>query len=71
MSVLFLVLDGLPVRHVGRRHIPTLAPLTAGGGWAPMGGRAVVAPSSTYPNHATFVTGTGPAAHGVHGNHIN
>ncbi|HEY0811875.1 MAG TPA: alkaline phosphatase family protein [Pseudonocardia sp.] len=69
MSVLFLVLDGMPVRHVGRRHTPTLAALAAGGGHAPMGGRAV-APSSTYPNHATFVTGLGPGQHGVHGNHV-
>jgi|SRR5690349_4141940 len=69
VSVLFLVLDGMPARHVGRRHTPTLAALAAGGGWAPMGGRAV-APSSTYPNHATFVTGVGPERHGVHGNHI-
>lgn len=69
MNVLFLVLDGMPVRHVGRRHTPTLAGLAAGGGWAPMGGCAV-APSSTYPNHATFVTGVGPDRHGVHGNHV-
>lgn len=69
MSVLFLVLDGLPVRHVGRRHTPTLAGLAAAGGWAPMGGHAV-APSSTYPNHATFVTGAAPHKHGIHGNHV-
>lgn len=69
MSVLFLVLDGMPVRHVGRRLTPALCGLAAGGGWAPQGGRAV-SPSSTYPNHATFVTGVGPEQHGLHGNNV-
>lgn len=69
MSVLFLVLDGMPVRHVGRRLTPALCGLAAGGGWAPLGGHAV-APSSTYPNHATFMTGVGPEKHGLHGNNV-
>ncbi len=67
MSILFLVLDGLPPRHVGRRLTPALCGLAASGGWAPAGGRAV-APSLTYPNHATFVTGVGPDAHGLRAN---
>ncbi|MCW2718146.1 alkaline phosphatase family protein [Pseudonocardia sp.] len=69
MNVLFLVLDGLPVRRVGRRLTPALAGLAAGGGWAPMGGVATM-PSCTYPNHATFVTGTAPDSHGIHANHV-
>ena len=69
MSVLFLVLDGMPVRHVGPRHTPALARLARDGGWAPAGGCAVL-PTSTYPNHASFVTGTDPHTHGVHGNHV-
>jgi arylsulfatase A-like enzyme len=69
VSVLLLVLDALPVRHVGPEHTPALAALAAGGGWAPDGGRAVQ-PTNTYPNHASFVTGLGPAEHGIHGNHV-
>ena len=49
MSVLFLVVDGLPVRHVGRRLTPSIAGLAAGGGWAPMGGVAA-SPSCTSPH---------------------
>jgi hypothetical protein len=68
-KVLFLVLDGLPARHVGHRLTPTLAALAAHGGWAPMGGLAVM-PSCTYPNHATFVTGAAPVQHGIHANDV-
>lgn len=67
MRVAFLVLDGMPARHVGRRHTPVLAALAAEGGWAPAGGVAVM-PSCTYPNHATFVTGALPARHGIRTN---
>lgn len=67
--VLFLVLDGMPVRHVTRRLTPVLCGLAAAGGRAPAGGCAV-APSMTYPNHATFATGVGPAEHGIHGNTV-
>lgn len=54
---------------MGRRLTPSLSGLAAGGGWAAQGGRAVL-PSSTYPNHATFVTGVEPAVHGLHGNNV-
>ncbi len=31
---------------------------------------AAVMPAATYPNHATFVTGVAPVAHGIVGNHV-
>jgi predicted AlkP superfamily pyrophosphatase or phosphodiesterase len=64
-----LVLDALPVRHVGPDTTPILAGLAAEGGWAPQGGRAVLT-SATYPNHATFVTGCDAVGHGLYANHI-
>lgn len=67
--VLLLVLDGLPNRHVGPRITPTLAGWAAEGGRARDGGRAVL-PTCTYPNHATFVTGVGPAGHGIWANNV-
>jgi predicted AlkP superfamily pyrophosphatase or phosphodiesterase len=69
VSVLFLVIDGMPARYVGPEHAPALAALAAGGGWAREGGVAV-APSCTYPNHASFVTGITPQVHGIHANHV-
>jgi arylsulfatase A-like enzyme len=64
MKVVFTVLDALPVRHVGTEHTPTLNELGRTGGFAVDGARAVMT-SATYPNHATFATGTDPARHGV------
>jgi hypothetical protein len=69
VSVLFLIIDGLPARHVGRTLTPALAGLAAAGWWAPAGGLSVM-PSSTYPNHATFVTGHEPSGHGIHANRV-
>ena len=64
MRVVFTVLDALPVRHVGADHTPVLDELARSGGFAAGGARAVMT-SATYPNHATFSTGTGPRDHGV------
>jgi hypothetical protein len=67
MRVVFVVLDGLPVRHVGPRVTPVLARLAAEGGSAV--GRAVMT-SATYPNHATFATGVAPRDHGLVANWV-
>ena len=64
MRVVFTVLDALPVRHVGADHTPVLHELARCGGFAVGGARAVMT-SATYPNHATFSTGTEPRDHGV------
>jgi hypothetical protein len=69
MRVVLLILDGLPARHVGRSITPTLHALATEGGWRQEGGRSVMA-SSTYANHRTFVTGVGPAAHGIAANEM-
>ena len=64
MKVVFTVLDALPVRHVGDDHTPVLATLARSAGGAPAQARSVMT-SSTYPNHATFVTGAHPRDHGI------
>ncbi|HEY5250047.1 MAG TPA: alkaline phosphatase family protein [Acidimicrobiales bacterium] len=64
MNVLLLILDGLSPRHVRRDITPTLSGMAEAGGWNRGGGVAVM-PASTYPNHATFVTGVPPAVHGL------
>jgi arylsulfatase A-like enzyme len=62
--VLLLILDGLSPRHVRADVMPTLTAMAQAGGWNRAGGVAVM-PASTYPNHATFVTGVTPAVHGL------
>jgi hypothetical protein len=64
VNVLLLILDGLSPRHVRPDVMPTLTALAQEGGWNRGGGVAVM-PASTYPNHATFVTGVRPAVHGL------
>jgi len=64
VNVLLLILDGLSPRHVRADVMPTLSAMAQGGGWHRGGGVAVM-PASTYPNHATFVTGVPPAVHGL------
>jgi hypothetical protein len=64
VNVLFLILDGLSPRHVRPDVMPTLTAMAEAGGWNRGGGRGVM-PASTYPNHATFVTGVPPAVHGL------
>lgn len=62
--MVFLVLDGLPVHHVGERLTPRLAALAATG-IAVAGGARGELPATTYPNHRTFATGRSAAEHGV------
>jgi hypothetical protein len=69
MKVLFLVLDGVSPRYVDEAVMPALASLADAGGWSREGGIGVM-PTSTYPNHATFVTGVPPDQHGVVANEI-
>ena len=69
MRVLFLVLDGVSPRHVNERVMPVLTSLARSGGWCRDGGIGVL-PTSTYPNHATFVTGVAPERHGIVANEI-
>jgi arylsulfatase A-like enzyme len=69
VKVLFLVLDGLSPRHVDEEVMPVLASLARDGGWCRHGAVGVM-PTSTYPNHATFVTGVAPSAHGLVANDI-
>lgn len=64
MHVLLLILDGLSPRHVRSDAMPTLSAMAEEGGWNKGGGVAVM-PASTYPNHATFVTGVTPSVHGL------
>ncbi len=64
MHVLLLILDGLSPRHVRPDVMPTLTAMGESGGWNRGGGVGVM-PASTYPNHATFVTGVTPAVHGL------
>jgi hypothetical protein len=69
VRVLFLVLDGVSPRHVDPAVMPTLYDLASTGGWWPEGAVGVM-PTSTYPNHATFVTGVTPDRHGIVANEI-
>lgn len=62
--VVFAVLDAFPHCRLNSSMTPTLAALAEEGGQAPEGGRAVLS-ASTYPNHATFVTGVAPAEHRI------
>ena len=68
MKVVFVILDGMPPRHLGSEVMPTLTGLARDGAFAV--GRSVMT-SATYPNHATFATGAGPIGHGVLANWIN
>jgi arylsulfatase A-like enzyme len=67
--VVLAILDAFPHDHVGPGLTPTLWALAQEGGRAPDGGRAVLA-ASTYPNHATFVSGVEPGEHGMFTNKV-
>jgi predicted AlkP superfamily pyrophosphatase or phosphodiesterase len=67
--VILAILDAFPHDHVGPDLTPTLWSLAKEGGRAPDGGRAVLA-ASTYPNHATFVSGALPGEHGMFTNKV-
>ena len=62
--VVLAILDAFPHQRVSAGLTPHLWSLAAEGGRAPEGGRAVLS-ASTYPNHATFVTGVDPREHGI------
>ena len=66
-TILFGVLDAFPHDQINAENTPTLWSLAQEGGWAPGGGRAILA-ASTYPNHATFVTGDDPSRHLIYTN---
>ena len=68
-KVLFVVLDGVSPRHVNEAVMPELTRRARAGGWCPAGIPGVM-PTSTYPNHATFVTGVIPSEHGIVANEI-
>ncbi|MDG2050301.1 MAG: alkaline phosphatase family protein [Myxococcota bacterium] len=62
--ILFVILDAFPFDRVSSSTTPTLWALAEEGGWSEKGGQSVLS-ASTYPNHASFVTGVGPEQHGV------
>jgi predicted AlkP superfamily pyrophosphatase or phosphodiesterase len=68
-KVLLLVLDGVSPRYVDEGVMPKLVARARAGGWCRPGGTGML-PSSTYPNHATFVTGVPPARHGIIANEL-
>lgn len=64
MRVVFLIEDSLPNRWVKRETTPNLVALAEEGARSEVGGRAVLS-TATYPNHASFITGAEPTAHGI------
>jgi arylsulfatase A-like enzyme len=66
-AVVFLMLDAVAPRRLDPVLTPTLRRWATAPGAVAATGRAVMA-SCTYPNHATFVTGVGPEAHGITSN---
>lgn len=62
--VILLSLDGFPARRVSARLTPNLERLARSGVWAREGGRTGL-PSSTYPSHASLLTGATLPEHGV------
>ncbi len=67
--VVFLVLDGMPAPAVADDVTPVLDAWCAASGTSTHTVPSVL-PASTYPNHATFVTGVAPAEHGIVGNYV-
>jgi predicted AlkP superfamily pyrophosphatase or phosphodiesterase len=65
--VVIVSIDGLrPEFYLGDYEAPTMMAMVAGGAHA-LSVESVF-PSSTYPAHATIVTGVMPAKHGIHAN---
>jgi predicted AlkP superfamily pyrophosphatase or phosphodiesterase len=67
--VVMISIDGLAGFYLDdpKAEMPALRKLAAEGAWADKGMLAV-APTVTWPNHTTLVTGVPPALHGVVGN---
>jgi hypothetical protein len=66
--VLLISIDGLPPRYVTEAHrlglsVPNLRMFVEHGSYA--SGVIVAAPTVTYPNHTTMMTGASPAQHGI------
>ncbi|MGI9601328.1 MAG: alkaline phosphatase family protein [Acidimicrobiales bacterium] len=64
MRVVFCIIDSLPPRWVTPTVTPRLHTLAQAGGWHRAGATSVLS-SATYPNHASFITGTEPVDHRV------
>src|SRR5262245_39122074 len=66
--VVMISVDGLAGFYLDdpKAEMPNIRALAAEGARA--GGMKAVAPSVTWPNHTTLVTGVTPAVHGVVGN---
>lgn len=69
VRVVFIVLDGMPAPSVERDVTPQLGAWCSASGTTPHTVPGVL-PATTYPNHATFVTGVAPGEHGIIGNHV-
>ncbi len=69
VRVALVILDAFPHGPLGRERTPALCALAESGGFSASGGRAVLS-ASTYPNHATFMTGVDPIAHGIFTSHV-
>lgn len=69
LRVVFLVLDGMPAPAIATGVTPVLDAWCSDSGTTPRTVPSVL-PATTYPNHATFVTGVAPAVHGILGNHV-
>jgi arylsulfatase A-like enzyme len=69
VKVVFVIEDSLPNRAVSPETTPHLWKLAEAGARHPAGGIAVLS-TATYPNHASFITGALPEAHGVVTNRV-
>ena len=69
VRVVFTVIDALPNHWVGPEWTPHLWSLVDTGGWNPEGGQAILS-TATYPNHASFATGTDATGHGIFTNRV-
>ena len=67
MRVLWVVMDALGADKVTSELMPNLVALSSTGSVSHGIG---VLPTTTYPNHATFVTGVEPAIHGLYANDV-
>jgi len=66
--VVLAVLDAFPFGAVEAARTPTLLALAEQGVYLESGGEAVLS-ASTYPNHASLVTGKSPSEHGIFTSH--
>ena len=67
--IFFLILDAFDPSQLTPHLTPNLWRWANADGAATGTGRSVMA-SSTYPNHASFITGVRPARHGIWANHV-